>query len=100
MKTETATAVSSYGTFLFRIEDGAVILDGMDRDWGFIPIRVDVAEWHRFYPLEQMKDGDEYDILDLGMRVHGLRSHKETYEPAEKSWRIERKRSIKRGENG
>lgn len=88
---ELIKATSSHGHFFFDASTGAVVILDLSNSFGPMPHIVDTAEWNKYYPEESMPK--QIDILDLGyMDVNGK------YEPAEASWRLERKQLIASGE--
>lgn len=82
---KTSAGFSSYGELVFDADTGRVIPGDttLDADFGEIPVRVDVEEWRRRYPGEDIEHGN--DILDPGYWFADGR-----YEPPCESWREER----------
>ena len=86
---KTSEGFSSYGELVFVADTGRVIpgYTTLDADFGEIPVRVDVEEWGRRYPGEDIEHGN--DILDLGYWfADGC------YEPPCESWREMREEMI------
>lgn len=79
--TRYGTLFSSNGEIVFRIPDGKVIKSRSDWTSEPMPTRVDVAEWQRTYPGEDVSAG--HDILDFGLWFD------ETYFPPEAEFRKE-----------
>lgn len=78
---------SSHGTITFNAETGRVLCSNLDRDFGKKPVRIDVEEWKKRYPLEHHLLAEEHDVLDFGMWFRD-----DSYEPPEESWRLEREK--------
>lgn len=80
----TSVGYSSYGTLVFDADTGDVFPEqvSLDPDFGEIPARVNVAEWQRRYPGEDICLGN--DILDYGYWMADG-----TYVPPAEEWRKE-----------
>ena len=80
----TAAGYSSYGTLVFDADTGAVFPEqvSLDPDFGEIPVKVDVEEWNRRYPGQDICLGN--DILDYGFWFADGR-----YVPPAEEWRKE-----------
>lgn len=65
---KTATLFSSCGQLEFDTDTGRVARCALSRDFGPKPVRVDVEEWHKRYPGEDIvAAGGGHDILDFGL---------------------------------
>lgn len=84
--TDTAILISDRGRIEFEIETGAVVAH--KGDFGLVPVAVDVAEWRKRYPSEDLNP-ETYDILDF--RV--VASNGDALEPDE-DWRKRREKDL------
>ncbi|VGO15111.1 hypothetical protein PDESU_03691 [Pontiella desulfatans] len=83
------TVCGTHGELTVRLADGNVIGRSPEEAYLGAVVRVDVDEWQRAYPAEQLKPGSSHDILDFGSwDEHGL------YEEPAYSWRKERAEAI------
>ena len=88
MSKSTASLQSTYGSLSFDTETGRVLSCSLDRAFGAKPDKIDVAEWRKRYPGEDMEGS--HDVLDFG---YWMRSGK--YEPPCEEWRLDREARIK-----
>lgn len=79
--TKYGTLFSSNGEIVFRVSDGKIVKSKSDWTEEHMPTRVDVREWRRRYPGEDVAAG--HDILDFGLWFD------ETYFPPEAEFRKE-----------
>lgn len=85
----TFTVCGTHGELTVRLDDGVVIGRSPEEAYLGAVVRLDIEEWRRAYPAEELKPGSSHDILDFGgWDEHGL------YEEPAHSWRIERAEAI------
>lgn len=86
---QTFTVCGTHGELTVRLDDGNVVGRSPEEAYLGEVVRLDIEEWHRAYPAEELKPGSSHDILDFGgWDEHGL------YEEPAHSWRIERAEAI------
>ena len=90
---KAAFLCSSLGHIGFDVATGKV-LPGMSEFDGELPEEIDVAEWARRYPGEELKPGDAHDILDFGFWLRAKPGEERRYEPPCEDWRKEREEMI------
>ena len=62
---QTFTVCGTHGELTVRLADGDVIGRSPEEAYLGAVVRVDVDEWQRAYPAEQLKPGSSHDILDF-----------------------------------